>query len=155
VAAARAHEAGPGATLALALGGELSGFFAPLSVEARVRRLGAGPQHLPIQWQDEVDHGRVALLEVGPALVLASERRGVGGIVPELWRGFGVEPAEARLAVLKTASNFQFFRPLAVDLVRVDTPGPATSDLASLPWRQIPRPIFPLDSIDDRRSPAR
>ncbi len=154
-AAARAHAAGPGATLRLELGGELSGFFEPLAVEARVRRLGRGPLRLPIQWQDEVDHGRVALLEVGPALVLASERRGIGGIVPELWRAFAVEPAEARLAVLKTASNFQYFRPLAVDLVRVDTPGPATSDLASLPWRHVPRPIFPLDPVEDRRSLAR
>lgn len=99
--------------------------------------------------------GRVALLEIGPALVLASERRGVGGIAPELWRAFAVEPAEARLAILKTASNFQYFRPLVSDLVRVDTPGPATSDLASLPWRHVPRPIFPLDPVDDWRSAAR
>jgi microcystin degradation protein MlrC len=150
-----AHRAGPGARLELVLGGELSGFFRPLVVEARVRRLGEGRIRLAIQWQDVVDHGRVALLEVGPALVLASERRGAGGVSPELWRAFGVEPRDARLVVLKTAANFQYFRPIAVDVIRVDTPGPATSDLASLPWKHVPRPIFPLDPIEDRRGSAR
>lgn len=147
-AVAAAAAAGEGARLALALGGELSGFFRPLAVEARVRRLGGGRLRLPVQWQDEIDHGRVALLELGPVLVLASERRGIGGVSPELWRAFGVEPRAARLAVLKTASNFQYFRPIAVEVVRADTPGPATSDLATLPWRRIPRPIFPLDPIE-------
>lgn len=150
-----AHRAGSGARLELALGGELSGFFRPLVVEARVRRLGEGRIRLAIQWQDVVDHGRVALLEVGPALVLASERRGAGGVSPELWCAFGVEPREARLVVLKTPANFQYFRPLAVDVIRVDTPGPATSDVASLPWKYVPRPIFPIDPIEDRRGAAR
>lgn len=153
-AAAAAHAAGVGATLRLELGGEVSGFFRPLAVEARVRRLGAGPLRLPIQWQAEIDHGRVALLEVDHAFVLASERRGAGGVSPELWRAFGVEPAAARVAVLKTAANFQYFRPIAVEVVRADTPGPATSDLASLPFRRLPRPIFPFDSIDDWRRAA-
>lgn len=147
-AVARARAAGPGARLELALGGELSGFFRPLTVAARVLRLGAGPLRLPFPWQDEVDHGGVALLEVGPVRVLASERRGVGGILPELWRAYGIEPAEARVAVLKTASNFQHFRPIARAVLRVDTPGPATSDLAALPWRRLPRPIFPLDPLE-------
>lgn len=150
-----AHRAGQGARLELALGGELSGFFRPLVVEARVRRLGEGRIRLAIQWQDVVDHGRVALLEVGPALVLSSERRGVGGVSPELWCAFGVEPRDARLVVLETAARFQDFRPLAVDAIRVDTPGPATSDLASLPWKHVPRPIFPLDPVEDRRGWAR
>ncbi|MCS6779587.1 MAG: M81 family metallopeptidase [Geminicoccaceae bacterium] len=153
-AVAAAHAAGEGALLGLELGGELTGFFRPLPVEARVRRLGAGPLRLPFHWASEVDHGRVALLEIGPAFVLASERRGVGGIVPELWRAYGIEPAEARLVVVKTASNFQYFRPLAVALLRVDTPGPATSHLETLPWRHLTRPIFPLDPIEQWRSRA-
>lgn len=154
-AVAAAHAAGEGARLRLDLGGELCPFFRPVPVEARVRRLGAGVLRLPFHWASEVDHGRVALLEVGSALVLATERRGVGGIVPELWRAYGVEPAAARLAVVKTASNFQYFRPIAVELLRVDTPGPATSHLDRLPWKRIDRPIFPLDPIEDRRSPGR
>lgn len=153
-AVAAAHAAGEGASLRLELGGELTRFVRPLAVEARVRRLGSGVLRLPFHWASEVDHGRVALLEIGPALVLASERRGVGGIVPELWRAYAVEPAEARLAIVKTASNFQYFRPLALDLVRVDTPGPATSHLETLPWRHLTRPIFPLDPIADWRSRA-
>ena len=29
----------------------------------------------------------------------------------------------------------------------VDTPGPCTGNLASLPWKHLKRPIYPLDPI--------
>ncbi len=70
--AAMANAAGPGARLELVLGGEVSGFSGPLAVEARVRRLGAGPLRPAIRWQDEIDRGRVFLREVAHAFVRAS-----------------------------------------------------------------------------------
>lgn len=54
------------------------------------------------------------------------------------------------MAVVKTASNFQYFAPITSRLVRVDTRGPGQSDVAGLPWRRLPRPIYPLDEIADR-----
>ena len=49
--------------------------------------------------------------------------------------------------MLKTASNFQFFAPISSRVIRVDTPGPGQSDVKTLPWRRVPRPIWPLDDI--------
>jgi microcystin degradation protein MlrC len=51
------------------------------------------------------------------------------------------------MAVLKTASNFQFFAPISSRVIRMDTSGPGQSDVAGLPWQRVPRPIFPLDPI--------
>ena len=47
--------------------------------------------------------------------------------------------------MLKTASNFQYYAPMTSRVIRVDTTGPTQSDIMTLPWERIPRPIYPLD----------
>ena len=56
------------------------------------------------------------------------------------------------MIVMKTASNFQYMKQLTTDFVRVATPGPTQSDVRSLPWSRIPRPMFPLDEMKDWRA---
>ncbi len=96
--------------------------------------------------------GRTAVFEVGPVTMLISELRGVAGNLPDVYRAFGIEPEDYKIAVLKTASNFQFFAPITSRVVRADTAGPGQSDVFTLPWSRLPRPIFPLDAIADRNA---
>ena len=49
------------------------------------------------------------------------------------------------MVVLKTASNFQYYASVTSRVIRVDTTGPTQSDIKTLPWERIPRPIYPLD----------
>ena len=56
------------------------------------------------------------------------------------------------MAVLKTASNFQFFAALTSQVIRADTRGPGQSDVFTLPWKRMPRPIYPLDPMTDWRT---
>ena len=42
--------------------------------------------------------------------VVVSEHVGIGGNHPVVYRRFGIEPATAQMVVLKTASNFQYYR---------------------------------------------
>ena len=52
------------------------------------------------------------------------------------------------MAVLKTASNFQYFAPIASRVIRVDTARSRQSDVADLALAvRIPRPVYPLDPI--------
>ena len=146
-AVARLVEAGEGARVTLKLGGDATAFFTPLEVTGTVRRLGGGVIKVSDHHQREVDMGRTAVFEVGPATLLISELRGLAGNVPEVYRAFGVEPTTHKMAVLKTASNFQFFAPISSRVIRVDTRGPGQSDIVGLPWRRVPRPIYPLDDI--------
>ena len=97
--------------------------------------------------------GRTPVFEIGAVTLLASKRRGVAGNLPEVYRAFGVEPAEAKMAVLKIASNFQYFAPITRRVIRVDTPGPGQSDVLSLPRKRLPRPIYPLDPMEHRGAP--
>ncbi len=150
-AVARLFEAGEGATVTLPLGGEFApAFFTPLTVTGVVRRLGS--ERVPVTgYQDsDIDMGRVVVFEVGPVTILLSELRGVGGNLPDVYRPFGVEPRDYKMAVLKTASNFQFFAPITSEVIRADTRGPGQSDVYGLPWSRLPRPIHPLDPITDR-----
>ena len=145
-------QAGEGATVTLPVGGHArTGFFQPLTVTGTVRRIGGGMVKLSNHYQDEVDMGRVVVFDVGPVTLLVSELRGVAGNLPDVYRAFGIEPSDYKIAVLKTASNFQYFAPIASRVIRVDTIGPGQSDVFGLPWKRIPRPVYPLDPIDEWR----
>jgi microcystin degradation protein MlrC len=150
-AAAVLARARPGDTVTLFVGGGASGFFRPLEVTGVLRTFGSKKLRLDDAPFGEFDMGPTAVLDVGPVTVLISTYRGVAGNHPGVYRAFGVEPAEYRMAVLKTASNFQWFAPLSSGVIRVDTPGPTQSDIASLPWARIPRPIYPLDELGEWR----
>jgi microcystin degradation protein MlrC len=151
-AAPRLADAGAGATVTLPLGGDAAtAFFRPLEVTGVVRTVGGGEIELSDDHQRQIDMGRAVIFDVGPVTLLISELRGVAGNLPDVYRAFGVEPADYKIAVLKTASNFQYFAPLTSQVIRVDTRGPGQSDIMSLPWRRIPRPVYPLDPVEDWR----
>ena len=118
-----------------------------------VRSLSSGPVDIVEHSQRQVDMGRTAVFEVGPVTMLVSELRGLGGNVPEVYRANGVEPSEHGIVVLKTASNFQYFAPMASGVIRVDTPGPTQSDISALEWSRVPRPIYPLDAAGPNGEP--
>ncbi len=143
--------AGEGATVTLAVGGSSTGFFTPLTVTGVVLTIANGHVKVPVFQQPEFDQGRTVIFETGPVILLISERSGAAGNVPDVYRAFGIEPADFKMAVLKTASNFQFFKSITSQVIRVDTSGPGQSDVVGLPWRRVPRPMFPLDPISSWR----
>jgi microcystin degradation protein MlrC len=147
-AAYQAHAAGVGSTVELVLGGKLDTLFGhPLPITAQVLALGDGLIEMDIIGRNSFDMGKRALLGIGEVRVVVSEHVGVGGNHPVVYRSFGIEPAQAKMAVLKTASNFQFYADMTREIIRVDTPGPTLSHLERLPWQKLPRPTYPLDPL--------
>ena len=147
--------AGVGATVTLPVGGSVAtAFFQPLEVTGVVRHIGAGNIDLNQHHQGQIDMGRTVVFEVGPVTLLISELRGVAGNLPDVYRAFGIEPSDYKIAVLKTASNFQYFASITSQVIRADTRGPGQSDVFGLPWKRIPRPVYPLDDIAHWRSVA-
>ena len=142
---------GEGAKVTVPLGGEIATrFFKPIEVTGTVRRIGGGIIKATDNHQSEFDMGRSVVFEAGSAIVLASELRGMGGNLPDIYRAFDVEPKQHKMAVLKTASNFQYFAPITSRVIRADTPGPGQSDVLTLPWTRTSRPIYPLEKFTDR-----
>ncbi|MBM3545545.1 MAG: M81 family metallopeptidase [Alphaproteobacteria bacterium] len=152
VTVARLCEAGVGKSVTLPVGGHAAkAFFKPLEVTGTVRRIADGCIALTEHRRPAIDMGRTVIFEVGPVTMMISELRGVAGNLPEVYRAFGVEPVGYKMAVLKTASNFQYFAPITSELIRVDTTGPGQSDIAGLPWKRVPRPIYPLEPVTSWR----
>jgi microcystin degradation protein MlrC len=153
-AAMRLYEAGVGATVTLPLGGDAATeFFTPIEVTGTVKAIGGGVVRLSdYNHQPEVDYGKAVIFEAGPVTLLITEKRAVAGNTPEAYRVMGIEPADYKIAVVKTASNFQFFAPISSGVVRADTRGPGQSDVFTLPWKNIPRPVYPLETFTDWRA---
>ena len=146
-AAQAAWAAGVGSTLEMAIGGKLDLLFQPLPVTAKVAALGEGVIETNVIGRGSFDMGQRALLEIGNVRVVVSEHVGIGGNHPIVYRAFGIEPAQAKIAVLKTASNFQFYADMTSEIIRVDTVGPTMSHLEQFNWQHLPRPIYPLDEL--------
>ncbi|HXF60991.1 MAG TPA: MlrC C-terminal domain-containing protein, partial [Caldilineaceae bacterium] len=147
-AAQAAFAAGVGCELTLDLGGKLDPIFGkPLSVTVRVEALADGPVEAAVIGRNSFDMGKSALLAVGPIRIVVSEHVGIGGNHPIVYRRFGVEPAQAKAVVLKTASNFQYYADMTAQVIRVDSVGPTMSHLEQFRWQHLPRPIYPLDPL--------
>jgi len=142
-----AMAAGVGGTLTTMIGGKLDpNFGTPTQVTAKVAAIGGGRVDVSLLGFESYDLGSAALLEIGEIRLVVSENRGIGGNHPSVYEHFGLDVADARMLVVKTASNWQFYQPWIDQVIRVDTPGATTSHLEDLPWQHLPRPIYPLDS---------
>jgi microcystin degradation protein MlrC len=142
-AAARAHQAGQGATLAFALGGRsrIAG-DAPFEGEFTVERLGDGAFTCtgPMFKGFRMTLGGMALLRSkaapGVRVVLASRK--VQAADQEMFRHVGIEPAKERILALKSSVHFRAdFEPIAKEVLVVKAPGPALADPAEFKWTKL------------------
>ena len=138
-----------GAQLTLDLGGKSDNVFSqPMRVKGKVAAFSLGVTvTLPERGACEI--GRAALLEAGQVRILLLSQRTFAINHPVLYTHLGLEIADAKLVVVKTASNFQFFSHWSSRLIRVDSAGMTQSDLTAFQWKRIPRPTYPLDEIRD------
>jgi len=148
-----AVQAGLGSTITVKVGGKFgSKFYSPVEVTGKVIGMTEGFEVDPRKdgkrligpWAFIVQMGAV-ILEVGNIKLLISERRAPAGSHPDIYRHFGIEPADARIIVMKTGGNFQHYESMAKKILRVDCPGYAQADLTKFEWKRAPRPIYPMD----------
>jgi microcystin degradation protein MlrC len=144
--------AGVGASITVDLGGKLDHVFSqPVRVTGRVAAVSKG---FTVDLHDRgvCDLRQTALLEVGSIRIALLDHRSFAINHPVLYTHLGLDIADARMVVVKTASNFQFFSRWRSGLIRVDSPGTTQSDLTAFRWQRIPRPTYPLDAIADWQS---
>jgi microcystin degradation protein MlrC len=61
----------------------------------------------------------------------------------------GIDHLDRHLLVVKSTQHFMNdFGPIAALVVRCDGPGTAASDLTTLPFRRVRRPMLRLDPVD-------
>jgi microcystin degradation protein MlrC len=137
-AAAACHEAGEGATLALALGGR--SLPPPLAVSAKVLRLSDGVyvNAGPMTRGMRSELGPSALIEVAPGIEVVVTSRKTQVYDRMLFRHLGVEPESRRILALKSSVHFRAdFQPIARKVLVAAAPGPVVADPATLPFRNL------------------
>lgn len=150
-AVAAACAAGVPATVTLTIGGRNdSRFSRPVEVFGRVAAVSSGViTHIPGRGVCHL--GRTALIECGAVRIVLMDHRSFAVNHPLLYAHLGIEVADAKIVVVKTASNFQYFERWRKQLIRVDTPGTTQSNLAAFTWQRLPRPIDPFEELPDWR----
>ncbi len=143
-AAARAFDAGVGATLNLPLGGTLDpGRHTPLDVAARVKALFDG--NFSYEDGTAARAGRTAVLVSGDHHILVTERS-VYVVGRKVYLAHGLDPRDFDVVVAKSPNGFRtHYEAIAARIVPVDVPGSTSANLSSLPFRNCARPVFPLD----------
>lgn len=147
--AAACHKAGVGARVALDIGGKVDPRFgAPLDLEGTVTHLSDGRIVIegPMMRGLALDMGPTATFKVGGVEIVIASRR-FQNYDRNFFRAGGIEPTERAILAVKSSQHFRAaYAPLASEVIVVDEGGGVMSrDLAKLPFRHVPRPIFPLD----------
>ena len=146
---AAAIKAGVGSTVTLKVGGSFDRKHSkPVRVRGTVKLISDG------RWVGRARGyntgittcmGRAVVLEVGQVQILMAERSSMT-VDPELFRSHGIEPLYCKIVVVKSPNGFRAaYEPIAKAIFVVDTPGVSTANLRTLPFRRVPRPIYPLD----------
>lgn len=148
--AAEAHLLGPGARFTAHFNRvETNHFSHSFVAEAEVVALHDGRiiGRRGIYAGREIDIGPMALLRIGGLRVaVATQRRQL--CEPAMIEALGIDIAALRCLVVKSRGHFragfdEHFRPDRI--LEVDVPGLTTVVLDRVPWRAVPRPIWPLD----------
>lgn len=154
-AAARAHEAGKGASLEFALGGRsrVAG-DAPFEGEFTVERLGDGKFTCTGKMFTgfRMNLGPMALLRsrAAPGVRVLLASRKCQAADQDMFRHLGVEPRRERMLALKSSVHFRAdFQPIAKEVLVVKSPGPALADPAEFRWTRLRkglrmRPLGPV-----------
>ncbi|RAV19224.1 M81 family metallopeptidase [Paenibacillus contaminans] len=144
----QAVQAGIGAEVRLPIGYSLdSRYGAPIVIEGVVAKIGDGRFAFGDGFQAnlQANMGRVVVLQIGLISLLVMERQVFTGD-PAMYRCVGLEPKDAELVLVKSATQFRScYRDISSTMLIMDTPGSSTANLRSLPFERIARPFYPFD----------
>lgn len=144
-------EAGEGATVELTLGGKLHPVYSatPLHVTARVVKIsdGLAVRTGPYFTGTKVNYGPSCLIDIDGILVIVATFR-IQIDDRSQFRIFGINTEEMNILACKAVNHFRAdFEPISRRLIYVDAGGIASRNYKQFPYRNIRRPIWPLDSI--------
>ncbi|NQT58620.1 MAG: M81 family metallopeptidase [Bacteroidetes bacterium] len=131
--------------ITLTIGGENDPFSEPLTIQGWIAAISEGLKLTTQRGITEI--GKAALFEAGNIRIILLSNRTYAINQPILYTHLGLKIEDAKIIVLKTGSNFQYFDPWRKELIRVNSPGATQSTLKDFTWTKLPRPIYPLDSM--------
>jgi microcystin degradation protein MlrC len=145
--------AGVGAEISMRVGGKRDKFHGdPVPVTGKVRLIHEGSfiRQGPMGRGVRQTVGRCVILEIGGPdgieLMLTEHRAHPNDL--QYFRAFGIEPTQRQILVLKSAAHYRAaFDPIAAETIEVDAPGITSPRLERYHYKNIRRPIYPLDNV--------
>jgi len=145
--------AGVGAEVSMRVGGKRDKLHGdPVAITGKVRLIHAGSfvRSGPMNRGMLQTVGRCVVVEIGGRdgieLMLTEHRAHPNDL--QYFRAFGIEPTERQILVLKSAAHYRAaFDPIATETIEVDAPGITSPRLERYPYKNIRRPIYPLDRV--------
>jgi microcystin degradation protein MlrC len=145
----------PGSRVVLAIGGKRSPLDpGPLTLELELVSRSDGQFEL----EDRHSHAAGAFgthVNMGPCAVV--RHAGLTILLTSIktppwdlgqWRSQGIEPGQFKIIGVKAAvGHRRAYDPISKASYTVRSRGPCTSDLTSLPYKRLGRPVFPLDEL--------
>ncbi len=143
-------EAGEGARVNLKLGRvkpTLNG--PPLNInDARVIKLGNAHDSYQIG-NPEI---KCAVIEVKGITIVITEERGMAIVSdPIFLDDLNLTPKDFKIVIVKCGYLFPKYQPIAARAMLALTPGDTTLIFSKIPYKRLPRPIFPLDKETEWR----
>jgi microcystin degradation protein MlrC len=138
----------------LAIGGKGSAAYAPpITLEVKLLATTDGRfdleddrSHLASMFGTHIDMGNCAVVSHKGVSILLTSRKTPPFDLGQL-RSQGIEPTELFVIGAKAAiAHRRAYDCIAAASYSVDTPGPCSSNLKLFPYKNVQRPIYPLDS---------
>ncbi|MBA7659970.1 hypothetical protein ES703_67967 [subsurface metagenome] len=147
-AVAVAIKTGVGKKVTVEIGGKFDDVNSyPLKVTGVVKLISNGRYIYkgPMKTGLQANMGRTVVLKIEDIDVVLTENQ-VETFDPEVFRSNGVEPKDRKIVVLKDGLHFRAaYEPIAKAIFYIDSPGFSSVNFSKLPYKNISRPIFPLD----------
>jgi microcystin degradation protein MlrC len=156
-----AVQAGVGVTLTLEVGASIDQrFYKPLKVTGRVKLIDdgnymiVGPTHggwgrdVHKEAYREMNVGLRAVLRIGDKIdvIVSAGQHPSSRKDRDYYKSAGIVMEEKRIIVVKSnQAHRASFDPIVAATYNLASPGVSTVDYASLPFRNMPRPMYPLD----------
>lgn len=138
--------AGEGATLRLRLGGK-TGPEAGRSLDVVARILAIGRNLVQRGIGFTAPAGTAAALEIAGNIVIINDVRGQV-FSPTCFTDLGIDPGAQKALVVKSTQHFrEQFEPIAREILYCETPGALSLDLDPARYRNLDRPIWPVDDV--------
>lgn len=139
---------GVGETIRVRLGGRSDNLHGtPIEADAYVKAITDGRfiYSTPMGAGTLADLGPMVRLVIGNVDVLVSSVR-TQTLDSEVFLLHGIDVTRYRIVGLKSQQHFRAgFAHLAGEIIRCDTPGSTSSNLATMPFQRLNRPVWPLD----------
>ena len=146
----KAISMGVGGVLSCMVGGKTDQLHGtPVQINGAIRTISDGEfvNKGPMGTGSKSYLGKTVVLDINGIELLVSERK-MAPNDPEIFRRHGIEPTEKKILVVKSRGHFRAaYEKFSKEIIEVDAPGLTTPNLKQFPYKNVRRPIFPLDDI--------